>query len=380
MAAAAEAQAAPAPVGDEFVSFDNVQKTYDGDTLVIQDLNLKIRQGEFLSLLGPSGSGKTTTLLMLAGFERPTSGEIYMEGEPLSRTPPHHREFGMVFQDYALFPNMTVFENVAFPLTIRRMGREELRKQVNEALEMVELSAFGERPTSLLSGGQQQRVALARALVYRPRLVLMDEPLGALDKQLREQMQLEIKHIQQSLGITVVYVTHDQQEALVMSDRIAVFSGGRIHQLDTPGELYEHPTNAFVAQFIGENNQVSGTVTSIKGNRCVVTLEDGTKIRAKPVNVSAVGEATMMSIRPERVTINATKRLDNNVQGTVEEIIYYGDATRIRLSIPGGGNDFVVKLPIESLHAELKPGDQAKLGWLEENCLALDAQKTSGAA
>ena len=260
---------------DSFVKFEKVDKSYDGEILVVKDLNLDVPKGEFLTMLGPSGSGKTTVLMMLAGFETPTSGEIYLDGNPISSIPPNKRGIGMVFQNYALFPHMTVKENLAFPLEVRKMQKSEIDEKVGNALAMVELQDFGNRMPLQLSGGQQQRVALARSLVFEPRLVLMDEPLGALDKNLREQMQYEIKHIHEKIGITVVYVTHDQSEALTMSNRIAVFNDGKIQQISSPDVLYEKPNSSFVAQFIGENNQLKGKVKSINGENCVVTTESG---------------------------------------------------------------------------------------------------------
>ncbi|HOV04672.1 MAG TPA: polyamine ABC transporter ATP-binding protein, partial [Kaistiaceae bacterium] len=262
------------------VRFDKVDKSYDGRLLVVQGLDLDILRGEFLTLLGPSGSGKTTTLMMLAGFEAPTRGSILLEGADITRTPPHRRGLGMVFQNYALFPHMTVAENLAFPLEVRRVGRAETEAAVARALDMVRLTGYGERRPIQLSGGQQQRVALARALVFEPKLVLMDEPLGALDKQLREHMQYEIKHIHERLGVTVVYVTHDQEEALTMSDRVAVFNDGRIQQIDAPRTIYEHPDTAFVAQFIGENNRIEGKVAMISEGLAEVVLADGARVVA----------------------------------------------------------------------------------------------------
>ena len=235
---------------DAFVAFEHVQKSYDGVQLVVKDLNLAIGKGEFLTMLGPSGSGKTTCLMMLAGFETATNGEIKLDGVNINEVPPHKRGIGMVFQNYALFPHMTVGENLAFPLEVRGMGKSERDAKVKRALDMVQMGEFANRRPAQLSGGQQQRIALARALVFDPSLVLMDEPLGALDKQLREHMQYEIKRLHESLGITVVYVTHDQGEALTMSDRVAVFNDGRIQQLASPSDLYEPPDNSFVAQFI----------------------------------------------------------------------------------------------------------------------------------
>jgi putative spermidine/putrescine transport system ATP-binding protein len=251
-----------AGASDVLVSFRGVQKSYDGENLIVKDLNLDIRKGEFLTLLGPSGSGKTTSLMMLAGFETPTAGEILLAGRSINNVPPHKRDIGMVFQNYALFPHMTVAENLAFPLTVRGLNKSDVSDRVKKVLSMVQLDAFASRYPAQLSGGQQQRVALARALVFEPQLVLMDEPLGALDKQLREHMQMEIKHLHQRLGVTVVYVTHDQGEALTMSDRVAVFHQGEIQQIAAPRSLYEEPKNTFVANFIGENNRLNGRLLS----------------------------------------------------------------------------------------------------------------------
>ncbi|MEM7614982.1 MAG: ABC transporter ATP-binding protein, partial [Pseudomonadota bacterium] len=286
---------------DAFVAFERVQKSYDGETLVVKDLNLSMPKGEFLTMLGPSGSGKTTCLMMLAGFETATHGEIMLDGQPINNIPPHKRGIGMVFQNYALFPHMTVAENLAFPLEVRKIGKSDREAKVARALDMVQMGAFGGRRPAQLSGGQQQRIALARALVFEPELVLMDEPLGALDKQLRETLQFEITNLAHSLGITVVYVTHDQTEALTMSDRVAVFDDGRIQQLAPPDKLYEEPENSFVAQFIGENNTLEGIVQEIQGAKAVVKLDNGELIDTKPINVSQPGERTKVSIRPERV-------------------------------------------------------------------------------
>ena len=274
---------------DAFVEFERVQKSYDGETLVVKDLNLSMPKGEFLTMLGPSGSGKTTCLMMLAGFETATHGDIRLGGVSINNIPPHKRGIGMVFQNYALFPHMTIAENLAFPLEVRKLGKAEREEKVKRALDMVEMGDFGGRRPAQLSGGQQQRVALARALVFEPELVLMDEPLGALDKQLREKMQFEITYLAHQLGITTVYVTHDQTEALTMSDRVAVFDDGRIQQLAPPDQLYESPENSFVAQFIGENNTLEGVVKEIKGDTCVIELDDGEVIDAVPVNVTKVG-------------------------------------------------------------------------------------------
>ncbi|MEO1469672.1 MAG: ABC transporter ATP-binding protein [Pseudomonadota bacterium] len=357
-------------VVETFVEFERVQKSYDGESLVVKDLNLAIGKGEFLTMLGPSGSGKTTCLMMLAGFETATHGEIRLGGRAINSVPPHKRGIGMVFQNYALFPHMTVAENLAFPLSVRKMTKAEQEDKVKRALDMVQMGAFGGRRPAQLSGGQQQRIALARALVFDPELVLMDEPLGALDKQLREHMQLEIKHIHERLGVTVVYVTHDQSEALTMSDRIAVFNDGVIQQLAPPADLYERPENAFVAQFIGENNKLTGHVTAVEGEVAEVRLGSGDMVRARAVNCGGVGEATQLSIRPERVQIGGDA-IDNRLAGRVEELIYLGDHIRCRLSV--AGDDFVVKVPNSNAHAMLRPGEETPVGWVTEDCRALDA-------
>ena len=360
--------------GNAFVEFQHVQKSYDGETLVVKDLNLSMPKGEFLTMLGPSGSGKTTCLMMLAGFETATHGEIMLDGQPINNIPPHKRGIGMVFQNYALFPHMTVAENLAFPLEVRRMGKSEREEKVKRALDMVQMGAFGGRRPAQLSGGQQQRIALARALVFQPELVLMDEPLGALDKQLREHMQFEITRLAHDLGITVVYVTHDQTEALTMSDRVAVFNDGRIQQLAPPDELYEKPQNSFVAQFIGENNTLEGVIKSIDGDKCVVKLDSGDEIDARPVNVTKAGERTKVSIRPERVEFNKSRlqKGAHTLKAEVAEFIYMGDIFRFRLKV-AGSNDFIVKTRNAPDAVRLTPGSQIEIGWLAEDCRALDA-------
>ncbi len=358
---------------EPMVRFANVQKSYDGVNIVVENLNLDIAHGEFLTMLGPSGSGKTTTLMMLAGFEPPTQGEIFLHGKPISRMPPHKRGIGMVFQNYALFPHMTVAENLAFPLKVRGLSKADIKDKIDRALDMVELPGFGNRRPNQLSGGQQQRIAVARALVFEPDLVLMDEPLGALDKQLREQMQYEIKHLHDRLQITVVYVTHDQSEALTMSDRIAVFNEGRIQQLSKPDELYERPRNSFVAQFIGENNRLRGTVEELgRDNSCTVRLTSGDRIKASAVGVSKKGDPTLLSLRPERVEINPSNgSLSNILDGRIEEIIYLGDHMRTRLSV-AGHSDFIVKVPNRQADCGFKEGEMVKIGWTIEDCRALD--------
>ncbi|MDO5621881.1 MAG: ABC transporter ATP-binding protein [Paracoccus sp. (in: a-proteobacteria)] len=364
---------ATAERNDGFVVFDHVQKSYDGRTLVVKDLNLNIAKGEFLTMLGPSGSGKTTCLMMLAGFETATHGEIRLDGRNINDVPPHRRGIGMVFQNYALFPHMTVGENLAFPLEVRGLGKAEREERIRRALDMVQMGAFASRRPAQLSGGQQQRIALARALVFDPQLVLMDEPLGALDKQLREHMQFEIKHLHERLGITVVYVTHDQGEALTMSDRIAVFNDGRIQQLAPPAVLYEQPENSFVAAFIGENNALPGTIEKLEGSTALVRLADGGLIDATAVNLREVGQKTTVSIRPERVEFK-TEMMPahaHRIDAEVLEVIYMGDILRTRLRV-AGSDDFVMKCRNTLDQTRLEPGQKLSIGWHPQDARALD--------
>ena len=363
--------------GAAFVEFDRVQKSYDGETLVVKDLNLQIAKGEFVTMLGPSGSGKTTCLMMLAGFETATHGEIKLGGVSINDIPPHKRGIGMVFQSYALFPHMTVGENLSFPLEVRGMGKSEREEKVKRALDMVQMGDFALRRPAQLSGGQQQRIALSRALVFEPQVVLMDEPLGALDKQLREHMQFEIKHLHESLGITVVYVTHDQSEALTMSDRVAVFDDGRIQQLAPPADLYERPDNSFVAQFIGENNKLPGTVVALDGDNsktegkiATVKLDDGATCEALAVKCGGPGSKTLVSIRPERVSVSAEPG-PNSTTAQVLELIYLGDHIRCRLNVHGN-DEFVVKVPNAAGHKHLVVGETTQITWDAEDARALD--------
>lgn len=357
-----------------FVIFDRVQKSYDGETLVVKDLNLQIKRGEFLTMLGPSGSGKTTCLMMLAGFETATHGEIKLNGKSINNIPPHKRGIGMVFQNYALFPHMSVAENLAFPLEVRRISKSERENKVARALDMVQMGDFGGRRPAQLSGGQQQRIALARALVFEPELVLMDEPLGALDKQLRETLQFEITNLVHELGISTVYVTHDQTEALTMSDRVAVFDDGVIQQLDAPDMLYEKPQNSFVAQFIGENNTLEGVVDSISDGVAVVKLDNGELIDTIPVNVEKPGQRTLVSIRPERVEIDKSRLAPDahTLKAEVKEFIYMGDIYRTRIHV-AGNEDFVIKTRNAPDQRRMKAGEIIEIGWQAQDCRALDA-------
>lgn len=346
---------------DPLVRFQSVQKTYDGEQLVVRDLNLDIQRGEFLSLLGPSGSGKTTTLMMLAGFESPTAGDILLDGKPITRTPPHKRNFGMVFQNYALFPHMTVGENVAYPLTVRKVSKDDQARRVQKALDMVQLSGMTDRLPSRLSGGQQQRVALARALVFEPKLVLMDEPLGALDKQLREHMQIELKELHHQLGLTFVYVTHDQSEALTMSDRVAVFNDGVIQQLAAVEDLYEAPSTRFVAGFVGDSTVLRGTLTAPD----MLTLTDGRVLQGINVNRTGVGSRVEACVRPERIVWHPEARADrpNYLMATVSRVIYHGDHLRLLCELGHGQPEATVKLPLtrEGSNPHPHPGDAVAL-------------------
>jgi putative spermidine/putrescine transport system ATP-binding protein len=356
------APAAGADTGAPFVRFAGVQKTYDGVNLVVRSLDLDIRRGEFLTLLGPSGSGKTTTLMMLAGFESPTAGEIVLDGRPITRTPPHKRHFGMVFQNYALFPHMSVGQNVAYPLSVRGVAKAEQASRVARALAMVQLTGMAERLPAQLSGGQQQRVALARALVFEPHLVLMDEPLGALDKQLREHMQIELKDLHRQLGVTFVYVTHDQGEALTMSDRVAVFNDGQIQQIDAVDRMYEAPANRFVAGFIGDSTVLAGTVRAADAERCGLVLTDGRVIAGVNVNDAPVGAQVQACIRPERIVLHTQAPQRSNVlQAVVSGAIYFGDHLRLLCAVGEGQAPATVKLP---LSAGAVPGT-ADAVWLE---------------
>jgi putative spermidine/putrescine transport system ATP-binding protein len=357
-------------LSDCIVIFDKVSKSYDGKTLVVDGLDLALARGEFLTLLGPSGSGKTTTLMMLAGFEDPTSGTITLDGRRIDNVPAHKRGIGMVFQNYALFPHMTVAQNLAFPLEMHGVARTDIEARVKRALDMVRLPHLRDRRPAQLSGGQQQRVAVARALVYGPKLVLMDEPLGALDKQLREQMQLEIRHLHAELGISVVYVTHDQSEALTMSDRIAVFHQGRIQQLARPDDLYERPANAFVASFIGESNRLDGTLVARDGTSCRVRLADGTELAATAGAGLAPGAAVVLSLRPERVTIGPEGGA-TTLQAQMLEVIYLGDHCKLRMRV-AGSEDFVAKVPAASV--AWSRGDALTVSWPAQACLALPAE------
>jgi putative spermidine/putrescine transport system ATP-binding protein len=357
---------------DTIISLLGINKTYDGRSLVVDNLNLDVCRGEFLTLLGSSGSGKTSSLMMVAGFEQPTSGDILLNDKSITRVPPHKRNIGVVFQNYALFPHMTVEKNLAFPLEARQVCRDEIKKRIQRALDIVRLSGYAERRTNQLSGGQQQRIALARALIFDPTLVLMDEPLGALDRQLREVMQYEIKQIHRTLGLSVIYVTHDQDEALTMSTRIAVLNRGRIEQISIPADLYERPQTSFVATFVGDNNCFRGKVSSWRPDGCVVDSNWG-PVQALPVAQLAVGGDVMLAIRPERAALNpAAGATDNAFEAIVQELTYHGDHVRASLAL-GEQDTFIVKIPnTVDAAGDLAAGQKIRIGWNAPDCRALD--------
>jgi spermidine/putrescine transport system ATP-binding protein len=321
------------------VELKNVAKTFKGsqnkDFQAVDNINLQIAEGEFFSLLGPSGCGKTTTLRMIAGFEMPTSGEIYIHGLPMQNRPPFHRPVNTVFQNYALFPHLTVTQNVAFGLEMENVLPKEIQRRVAEALAQVQLTGMEKRYPRQLSGGQQQRVALARALVKQPAVLLFDEPLGALDLKLRKEMQLELKHMQQRLGVTFIYVTHDQEEALTMSDRIAVMNQGQVLQVGTPMDIYEDPTSRFVADFIGETNFLTGRVIQQLASEVVVLVDEQLPVSVAYADELPVGKVVTLVIRPEKAEIQLSDYTDEPcLLGTVEEAVYIGTDTRyvIRLT------------------------------------------------
>jgi spermidine/putrescine transport system ATP-binding protein len=357
------------PTTEEAIRIDGVTKRF-GDHTAVDDVSLSIPRGEFFSLLGPSGCGKTTTLRMLAGFEVPTEGRIWLEGEPVENVPPYERDVNMVFQSYALFDHLDIADNVAFGLRRRKVPKDEIKRRVADALELVNLSERAGARTSELSGGQRQRVALARALVNRPKVLLLDEPLGALDLKLRRQMQVELKAIQREVGITFVYVTHDQEEALSMSDRIAVMNHGRVAQCGPPEDVYEHPSEEFVAGFIGISNLITGTAQPGGGVRIPNGIELAIPL---PEGIDA-GDQVNLSIRPEKIAIDEEVTDDMiTLEGKIENRVYLGVATQITVSLGGGASLVALEQAWHRARADdrWEPGMDVKIGWSPEHCLVL---------
>lgn len=335
-----------------------------GSVVAVNDVSLKIRDGEFFSLLGPSGCGKTTTLRMIGGFEIPTEGEVLIGGEPMGAIPPFKRPVNTVFQNYALFPHMNIFQNVAFGLQMKKVPKEEIEQRVEKTLKLVQLPGMGGRKPNQLSGGQQQRVALARALINHPKVLLLDEPLGALDLKLRKAMQLELKRIQQQVGITFVYVTHDQEEALTMSDRIAVMSHGDVLQVDTPEMIYEHPSNRFVANFIGESNFLTGKVENTSKGKMMVMVDGQIPVPVLREREVANGDTVTLSIRPEKLAIGDKSEDDVSVDGTIVEAIYIGTDLRYEVRI---SEETTLTVREQNRGGEsgsrYKQGDVVKVSW-----------------
>ena len=354
--------AAPGADTASLVRFAGVQKTYDGVQLVVRQLDLDIRRGEFLTLLGPSGSGKTTTLMMLAGFESPTAGEILLDGRPITRTPPHKRNFGMVFQNYALFPHLTVRANVAFGLKMRGVGKAEIERRVAEVLRLVRLTEHAAKHPAQLSGGQQQRVAIARAIVTEPALVLMDEPLSNLDAALRLAMRGEIRRIHQDFGLTTVYVTHDQEEALSLADRLVVLHDGRVSQIGTPAELYEHPADPHVAAFMGYRNLLPLTVTSADA-ATVLAEGDGLRIVGTPAaEPPHPGDQALVAIRPEDLHVAAEGETSVG-EATAEIVEYHGRVLHVEAATSEGR-----RLHLKA-HEPVRPGDRLRVAVAAERAL-----------
>ncbi len=346
------------------LALKQLTKTY-GATKAIDGISLDVPAGAFVSLLGPSGSGKTTTLNLIAGFLTPDAGDILLDRRSVADVPPHRRNIGMVFQSYSLFPHLSVAENVGFPLRMRtRLSREDARRRIHEMLDLVQLSHLGDRYPRQLSGGQQQRVAIARALVSWPRLLLMDEPLGALDKKLREQMQVEIKRIHRSVGTTVIYVTHDQNEALTMSDLVVVMHEARIAQIGTPRVLYEAPANVFVADFLGDSNLLAAKVVAASADDVSVEIASGETLRAKRSEIAtSIGDQAVILIRPEDMAVhssNAQVPGQDMLAGTVQEVSYHGDTYRLEVAV--GQDTLKVKVP-RAEAAGMEPGRQVFLTW-----------------
>jgi len=346
------------PMSASAISLRAVRKVYPGGVAGVRDITLDVTRGTFVTLLGPSGSGKTTTLMMLAGFEEPTSGQILIDDADVTRTPPYDRNLGMVFQNYALFPHMTVEQNVEFPLRVRRLDADSRRAAVAKALALVKLEGFGRRRPTELSGGQQQRVALARALVFNPPILLMDEPMGALDKKLRQHMQLELKAIQRELGITVIYVTHDQEEAMSMSDRIVVMNNGLIEQVDSPEQIYHQPASRFVADFLGDTNFVTGA-------------DLNSLLRAADNSPAPYAAADVHSLRPESIEFHRDGTSKGYGPVTVEQMVFLGDSTRYKVRLPNG-NELWARAQNGRYTTPIVVGDSLRIDWRRDHVVSIE--------
>jgi ABC-type Fe3+/spermidine/putrescine transport system ATPase subunit len=353
------------------IQLDGLSKFY-GAVGANRNVNLDISPGEFLTLLGPSGSGKTTALMMIAGFAIPTSGDIRINGQSIVQVPVHKRNIGMVFQNYALFPHLNVARNVSFPLEMRNTPKAEIEKKVEAALNLVRLGGFRDRRPKQLSGGQQQRVALARALIFEPTVLLLDEPLGALDAKLREEMKIEIKQLHNDIGATILFVTHDQEEALTLSDRIAVFNDGEIIQVGTPDELYHQPANRFVADFIGATNLLGGKVVSVSGRQCRVALSDGLEITGDlREGMKPPTSWVTYTLRLEKITVgDDAEKCANRMTGTVKEFLFIGDSTKYLINL-APGLDIKVKLP-ETGMSRHGVGSEVNVGWNASDMLLVE--------
>jgi len=363
-----EPEAAPDNASGD-VRLVNVTKRF-GEVTAVDDISLEIERGRFFAMLGPSGCGKTTTLRMIGGFEEPTAGTIYLGNRDVTGLPPYKRDVNTVFQSYALFPHLSIFENVAFGLRRRGTKGSELRTAVSQALELVALSGMERRKPRQLSGGQQQRIALARALVNRPRVLLLDEPLGALDLKLRKQMQLELKGIQHEVGLTFVHVTHDQEEAMTMADSIAVMNDGRIEQLGSPTELYEHPRTQFVAGFLGISNLLEGQVTGAGGPYATITLAGPSTVLVPADRIATRGELVQIGIRPEKIRLGADER--NALEGVIAERAYIGVSTQYIVETPAGAITVYLQ-NADAASSAASPGDRVTLSWSPEATFVVDA-------
>lgn len=355
------------------VSLTNVSKVFAGH-VAVDDVSLDIRRGEFFSLLGPSGCGKTTTLRMISGFEFPTSGRIEIDGKVVNDVPAHRRNTNLVFQQLALFPHLDVFDNIAFGLRLKRVSRREIEKRITDMLDVVGLTGLARRRISQISGGQQQRVAIARALVNEPAVLLLDEPLGALDLKLRMQMQVELKSLQHRVGTTFIYVTHDQSEALVMSDRIAVMSGGRVEQIGSGRDIYLHPETVFVAAFIGETNLIEGEVIGIEGDAVVLAVE-GKTMRARRAGAVRVRDKASLSVRPEALRLTAPDAAaPDEIRGVINDVVFLGSQIRYLIRLASGRQ---VKSDVSSNSEMFSPGDPVAISWDAASVVALEAAEAA---